>query len=141
MDPRTRLRVAALVVAAGACGRGATPSANRHDAATSRAPAPSADAAVENAPRAGTPSDAAAVAGGPAAGPPLNVVLITIDSLRADMPWAGYARPIAPQLTALEARAVSYTHAYALSSYTSMSLGGLLAGRLPGELSRSGYFF
>ena len=70
-----------------------------------------------------------------------NVVLISIDSLRADMPWNGYARPIAPRLTELEKTAVSYTRAHSVSSYTSMSLGGLLAGRLPSELTRSGYFF
>ncbi len=73
--------------------------------------------------------------------PDLNVVLITIDSLRADMPWAGYPRPIAPRLTELEKRSVSFTHAYAVSSYTSMSLGGLLGGKLPGELKRDGYFY
>ncbi len=70
-----------------------------------------------------------------------NVVLVSVDSLRADMPWAGYPRPIAPNLTALEAKAVSYTRAYAVSSYTAMSLGGLLAGRYPGELERDGWFF
>jgi choline-sulfatase len=70
-----------------------------------------------------------------------NVVLLSIDSLRADMPWNGYPRPIAPRLTALEQKAVSFTRAYSVSSYTSMSLGGLLAGRLPSELHRSGYFF
>ncbi len=70
-----------------------------------------------------------------------NVVLLSIDSLRADMPWNGYPRAIAPRLTEFEKRAVSYTHAYSVSSYTSMSLGGLLAGRLPSELTRSGYFF
>jgi arylsulfatase A-like enzyme len=71
----------------------------------------------------------------------LNVVLITIDSLRADMPWSGYGRDIAPALTAFEKKAVSYTHAYSISSYTAMSVAGLLAGRYPGELERSGYFF
>jgi choline-sulfatase len=76
-------------------------------------------------------------------GPPanLNVLFITVDSLRADMPWAGYSRPIAPNLTEFEKRSVSYTRAYALSSYTSMSLGGLLGGRYPGEMKRDGYFF
>jgi arylsulfatase A-like enzyme len=76
-------------------------------------------------------------------GPPanLNILLITVDSLRADMPWAGYERPIAPNLTEFEKRAVSYTHAYALSSYTSMSVGGLLGGRYPGEMKRDGNFF
>jgi arylsulfatase A-like enzyme len=70
-----------------------------------------------------------------------NVVVISIDSLRADMPWNGYSRPIAPRLTDLEKRATDFTHAYAISSYTAMSLGGFLGGRLPSELSRSGYFF
>jgi arylsulfatase A-like enzyme len=70
-----------------------------------------------------------------------HVVLVSIDSLRADMPWAGYPRPIAPRLTAIEAKSVSYTRAYAVSSYTAMSLGGLLSGRYPGELERDGWFF
>jgi arylsulfatase A-like enzyme len=76
-------------------------------------------------------------------GPPrdLNLLLITVDCLRADMPWAGYPRPIAPNLTALEKKSVSYTNAYSLSSYTSMSLGGLLGGRYPGEMKRDGNFF
>ncbi len=71
----------------------------------------------------------------------LNVLLITIDCLRADMPWSGYPRPIAPRLTELEKASVDYSRAYSLSSYTSMSLGGLLGGKLPGELTRDGYFF
>jgi choline-sulfatase len=71
----------------------------------------------------------------------VNVILLSIDSLRADMPWNGYARAIAPRLTEFEKKAVSYTRAHSVSSYTSMSLGGLLAGRLPSELTRSGYFF
>jgi len=44
-------------------------------------------------------------------------------------------------LTAFEKDAVSYTRHYAISSYTAMSLGGLLAGRYPSEVDRSGYFF
>ena len=70
-----------------------------------------------------------------------NVVLLTIDCLRADMPWTGYPRPIAPNLTKLAERAVVYTHAYSLSSYTSMSLGGFLGGKYPSEMTRDGYFF
>jgi len=70
-----------------------------------------------------------------------NVILISIDSLRADMPWAGYPRAIAPRLSALEAKSISYSRAYAVSSYTAMSLGGMLAGRYPGELERDGWFF
>lgn len=70
-----------------------------------------------------------------------NVILISVDSLRADMPWSGYGRPIAPRLTEFARHAVQYSHAYALSSYTSQSVGGLLAGRLPSEISRDGSFF
>jgi len=57
------------------------------------------------------------------------------------MPWAGYPRAIAPRLTELEKRSVSYTRAYAMSSYTSMSLGGFLGGKLPSEMKRNGFFF
>jgi choline-sulfatase len=67
-----------------------------------------------------------------------NVLLISIDALRADMPWNGYPRVIAPKLEAFAKQSVVYTHAYALSSYTSMSLGGLMTGRYPSELPRNG---
>jgi arylsulfatase A-like enzyme len=69
------------------------------------------------------------------------VILLSIDCLRADMPWAGYPRPIAPHLTELEGKSVDFTRAYSMSSDTSMSLGGLLGGKLPGEMKRDGYFF
>jgi len=71
----------------------------------------------------------------------MNVLLLSIDSLRADMPWAGYPRPIAPRLTELEKKSVGYTHAYSISSYTSMSLGGLLGGKIPSGMKRNGFFF
>jgi choline-sulfatase len=72
---------------------------------------------------------------------PLNVLLILVDSMRADMPWAGYPREIAPNLTALEKQSVSYTRGYAPSSYTAKSVAGLLSGKYPSSLRRSGYFF
>lgn len=86
---------------------------------------------------------AAPAAPAPPPGPPgkLNVLLLTVDSMRADMPWAGYPRDIAPNITAFEKKAVSYTRAYSVSSYTAMSFGGLLSGKYPGEIERSGYFF
>ena len=79
----------------------------------------------------------------PPEGPPgkLNVLLLSIDSLRADMPWAGYPRDIAPNLTAFEKKAVSYTRAYSVSCYTEMTFGGVLSGKYPSEIERSGYFF
>lgn len=101
-------------------------------ASAASAPAPVASAAASAAPAPSAP-----------AGPPkdANVIVLSVDSLRADMPWAGYPRPIAPRLTDFESKAVSYTNAYSVSSYTSMSLGGFLGGRVPSELVRSGYFF
>ena len=108
------------------------PAATGTVASTSAAadPAPSASAA---------PPDSA-----PAKGqrPEIQGVLfLSIDSLRADMPWAGYPRDIAPRLTALEKTCVSYTNAYSVSSYTAQSVAAFLASRLPSELSRDGYFF
>jgi choline-sulfatase len=72
---------------------------------------------------------------------PLNVLLLTVDSLRADMPWTGYERPIAPNLTRLAKESVVYTHAYSMSSYTAQSVGTLLSGRYPSTLYRAGWFF
>jgi choline-sulfatase len=71
----------------------------------------------------------------------LNVLLLTIDSLRADMPWTGYPREIAPNLTALAKESVVYTHAYSVSSYTAKSVAAMLTGRYPSSLYRSGWFF
>ncbi|HEY8041936.1 MAG TPA: sulfatase-like hydrolase/transferase, partial [Polyangiaceae bacterium] len=115
------------------------PSARVDPAATASAGAPAASAGAT----ASAPAPVASAAPVAPAGPPkdCNVILLSIDSLRSDMPWNGYPRPIAPRLTELEKKAVSFTRAYAVSSYTSMSLGGLLGGRLPSELNRSGYFF
>ena len=98
------------------------------------APARAADAAIM-----ATGADASAAAQAPPTD--LDVIVISVDSLRADMPWAGYPRPIAPRLTELEKRSVGYTRAYSMSSYTSMSLGGFLGGKLPSEMKRSGFFF
>jgi arylsulfatase A-like enzyme len=72
---------------------------------------------------------------------PYNVILLLVDSLRADMPWAGYPRPIAPNLTALEKTCASYTRAYSTSSYTAKSVAAALSGKYPSMLKRSGYFF
>ncbi len=72
---------------------------------------------------------------------PRNVLLLTIDSLRADMPWTGYPRAIAPNLTKLAEQSVVYSNAYALSSYTAKSVAGFLSSRYPSTLYRSGYFF
>jgi arylsulfatase A-like enzyme len=118
-------------------------------ACSKRAPVPSA----ENAEDATAPSAAVATKASPteekekekekekAPPHPWNVLFLSIDSLRADMPWAGYPRPIAPRLAALHAKSVSYPRAYSTSSFTSKSVAGMLTGRYPSELARTGSFF
>ncbi len=110
-------------------------------------PAPTDGAAGASAasalPSVGAPSAAAVASAEVAPNPnvPLNVLLLTVDSLRADMPWNGYERPIAPNLTALAERAVVYTNAYSASSYTAKSVATMLSGRYASTLYRDGLFF
>lgn len=84
--------------------------------------------------------DAAPEAAAKPAGP-FNVLFVSVDSLRADMPWAGYERPIAPHLAALYKQSVAFTRAYSTSSFTSKSIPGMLTGHFPSELQRTGQFF
>jgi choline-sulfatase len=77
----------------------------------------------------------------PAALGPLNVMILSVDCLRADMPWNGYARPIAPNLTKLAEQGTVYTNAYSVSSYTAQSVAAILSGRYASTLFRSGVFF
>jgi len=72
---------------------------------------------------------------------PFNVLLLTVDSLRVDVPWLGYERPIAPNLTALARESVVYSNAYAASSYTAKSVATMLSGRYASSLYRDGRFF
>ncbi|PKN49201.1 MAG: choline-sulfatase, partial [Deltaproteobacteria bacterium HGW-Deltaproteobacteria-20] len=67
----------------------------------------------------------------------MNVILLVVDAMRYDMPWDGYDRPIAPNLTKLHAKSVAYERGYAISSFTSKSIGGLLSGRYPSSLART----
>ena len=71
----------------------------------------------------------------------MNVILLVIDALRDDMPWNGYSRPIAPNLSKLFARSVSYERGYSISSFTAKSVGGLLSGQYPSSLYRTTSFF
>jgi arylsulfatase A-like enzyme len=64
-----------------------------------------------------------------------------IDSMRADMPWNGYPRDIAPRLTEFQKKCVTYTQAYALSSYTAKSVVPALVGEYPSAMVRDGMFF
>jgi choline-sulfatase len=136
------VRLAAGVALVAGCSRVVEPAQSASAPVRGQAgPVPEAPVGAAPEPSAAPAPPVAAPAPDPAPPADCNVILLSIDSLRADMPWNGYPRPIAPRLTEMEAKAVSFTDTYSISSYTSMSLGGLLAGRLPSELRRDGYFF
>ena len=72
----------------------------------------------------------------------LNVVLITVDALRADhLHAAGYPAETSPALDALAAESVVFTQAHSTSSKTPTAMPSLLTGRFPGELVRDGEHF
>ncbi len=116
------------------CSKGANPdkpsaAASPSLSAPSVSTPPSAVASASSAPASRTPEA------------PLNVFLLTIDSLRQDMPWAGYARSIAPNLSQLAEHSVVYPNAYSASSYTAKSVAALVSGHYPSTLYRDGLFF
>jgi choline-sulfatase len=71
----------------------------------------------------------------------LNLVLITVDTLRIDLGFMGYPRPVSPNLDALAARSTVFERAYAMASYTGKSLGPTLIGKYPSETLRDGSHF
>jgi arylsulfatase A-like enzyme len=64
----------------------------------------------------------------------LNLLFVTIDTLRADLGYAGYPRPISPHLDKLAAESVVFERAYSLASYTGKSMGPLMIGKYASEL-------
>jgi len=113
-----------------ACSKGDPPTPQPSAApAASVAPAPAPAPSASTEPAAAAPER------------PLNVLFLTIDSLRADMPWTGYERKIAPNLSKLAEESVVYTEAYSPSSYTAQSVATYLTGRYAATLYRAGWFF
>ena len=86
------------------------------------APAPNANAGVTGAAAlASLPSD-------------LNVLFVTIDTLRADLGYLGNPRNLSPNLDALAKQSVVFERAYSLASYTGKSMGPLMIGKYSSEL-------
>jgi choline-sulfatase len=69
------------------------------------------------------------------------VLLLSVDAMRADMPWLGYPRAIAPNLTKLAEQSVVYKNVRSLASYTAQSVSAWLSGRYTSTLYRTGWFF
>ena len=67
---------------------------------------------------------------------PTNVVLISIDTLRADrMSLHGAARRTTPAIDALAAKAVHFTNAFSPAPWTLPAHAAMLSGRYPSSLS------
>ena len=63
-----------------------------------------------------------------------NVVLVTLDTTRADhVGHLGYHRLTTPNLDRLAEQGVTYTRAYATSSWTAPSHGSIFTSLLPSE--------
>ncbi|MFO0677705.1 MAG: sulfatase-like hydrolase/transferase [Polyangiaceae bacterium] len=71
----------------------------------------------------------------------LNVILVTVDTLRIDVGFMGYPKKVTPNLDALAAKGVVFDRAYAMASYTGKSMGPLLIGKYPSETQRDGGHF
>lgn len=64
----------------------------------------------------------------------LNVLFVTIDTLRADLGYLGNPRNLSPNLDALAAQSVVFERAYSLASYTGKSMGPLMIGKYSSEV-------
>jgi arylsulfatase A-like enzyme len=71
----------------------------------------------------------------------LNLVFITVDTLKIDTGFLGYKLPVTPNLDKLAAKSVVFERAYSLASYTGKSLGPMLIGKYPSETIRDGAHF
>jgi choline-sulfatase len=69
--------------------------------------------------------------------PNLNMLLITVDTLRADLGYAGYPKALSPNIDALASEAIVFDRAYSMASYTGKSVGPLLIGKYPSETHRN----
>jgi arylsulfatase A-like enzyme len=66
----------------------------------------------------------------------LSVLLLTVDTLRYDLGYAGNPRPVSPNLDRLAARSTVFEAAYSLASYTGKSVGPMMMGKYPSESHR-----
>ena len=87
------------------------------------------------------PSTNGAAAPRPRIPPDLNVLVITVDTLRTDVGFMGYPKDTTPNLDALAKKGVVFDRMYSLASYTGKSIGPLFIGKYPSETKRDGGHF
>jgi arylsulfatase A-like enzyme len=85
------------------------------------------DEAVEDRPMPGEPA-------------PLNVVLITVDAMRADrLRQAGYQRPVTPEISALADGSLVFANAYGTGSWTSIAVPTMMRSTYARRLRWTSY--
>ena len=67
----------------------------------------------------------------------LNLVLVTIDTARAELHYAGNPHDLSPNIDKLAARGIVFDRAYSLASYTGKSVGPMLIGKYGSETHRN----
>ncbi len=71
-----------------------------------------------------------------------NLVLITVDTLRAlETGFLGYDKPTTPNLDVLASTSTVFERAYSMASYTGKALAPMLIGKYPSETLRDGGHF
>ncbi len=89
----------------------------------------------------GPPPAAAAAEAARALDPDLNLIVITVDTLRIDTGFMGYPKAVTPNLDRLAEKGVVFERMYAMASYTGKSIGPLFIGKYPSETERDGGHF
>lgn len=132
-DGFVKFRIALIVASTGLVALGCDkekPAEPKKEAAPAKeAAAEKKEEPVEEEPKEARPAE------------PLNVLLLTVDALRSDMPWTTYEKPIAPNLTALAKESVVYTNHRSVSSYTAQTVATMMTGQYASTLYRTGLFF
>jgi arylsulfatase A-like enzyme len=70
-----------------------------------------------------------------------DMIVITIDTLRIDLGFMGYDKPVSPNLDKLAAKSTVFERVYSLASYTGKSIGPMMIGKYPSETVRNGAHF
>ena len=86
--------------------------------------APSAAASAAPAAKSAIPSD-------------LNILFITIDTVRAELHYAGNPHDLSPNIDKVAEKGTVFDRAYALASYTGKSIGPMLIGKYGSETHRN----
>lgn len=135
--------VLTLVVALAGCSPASNsgPAPAAPNLSTPSEPASTAVSSSQKPPPSPQLSPSAAADTSPGERQPMNVILLVVDAMRWDMPWEGYPRDIAPNLSKLRDRSVRYERGYSISSFTSKSVAGMISGKFPSELHRTTPFF